>query len=189
MKTRIKDFCVVLCLIILPSFSVFSEESRVEDPAANTESAKQRISQGQPSPQAAPPRPISSQPEQPVRDVFQSGITPAETQVAPSGQPVEIQTNLEGLSIGARGSRVVINGEVYKEGEDKMGIKILQIRKKEVDILINQSIKRTLSMIPGETRDMPVLPEEASPPATEEGEKADTSITEEQTQNKEPAYA
>ena len=159
----------------------------METPGANnTVPAKQEAPQGQP-PQAVPPQAAPPQPEQPVRNVFQSGIAPVETPVAPSGQPVEIQTNLEGLSMGARGSRAVINGEVYKEGEDKLGIKVLQIRKKEVDILINQSIKRTLSMIPGETRDIPIVPEETAS-ATGEGEKADTPITEGQTQNKEPTY-
>jgi hypothetical protein len=166
----------------LASVSVWAEEPEAKSPVATTEPAGEEAH--------SKPEPPAVKSEPPVRDVFQSELRPFETPLAPSpDQPVEIQTVLEGISIGARGSRAVINGEVYKEGEDKMGIKILQIRKKEVDILINQSIKRTLSMLPGETRDIPVSPEETSPFPSEESGTADTLITEGQTENKEPTYA
>ena len=183
MNIWLKGFCVVLCVSILPSISAWADEPEAEDSPAKAEMAKQE------TPQSPPPQAVSPQPERPVRDPFESGLNPVETPVAPSpDQPVEIQTILEGISISPRGARTVINGEVYKEGEDKKGIKIIQIRKKEVDILINQSIKRTLSMLPGGTRDIPMPAEETSPPVSGEAEEA--ALPEgEQAESEEPTYA
>ena len=183
MNPWIKNLCVVLCIGVLPSFSVLAEEPEAEGPTTSTEPAGPEVPKSPPPP-AAPP-----QPEQPVRDVFQSELRPFETPLAPSrDQPVEIQTILEGISISPRGARTVINGEVYKEGEDKKGIKIIQIRKKEVDILINQSIRRTLSMLPGGTRDIPMPAEETSPPVSGEAEE-DALPEGEQAESEEPIYA
>jgi len=85
--------------------------------------------------------------EQEVRNVFTPTIAPP-TRVQPTqeGEQAVIQANLEGISIGARGSFAVINGQVYDLGEEKGGIKVTQIRKREVDILIN-NIPSTLYMI------------------------------------------
>lgn len=44
---------------------------------------------------------------------------------------------LEGIGMGPTGSYAVINGEVYREGEQKGGILVSKIRKKEVDIVTN----------------------------------------------------
>ena len=205
MNIWLKGFCVVLCVSILPSISAWADEPEAEDSPAKAEMAKQEthskpaasstapsLGNGEPKanlPQSAPAQAIPPQPERPVRDPFESGLNPVETPVAPSpDQPVEIQTILEGISISPRGARTVINGEVYKEGEDKKGIKIIQIRKKEVDILINQSIRRTLSMLPGGTRDIPMPAEETSPPVSGEAEEA--ALPEgEQAESKEPTYA
>ena len=186
MNTWTKSFCMILSLSMLSFFALWAEEPEMKTPPVEAEQPKQTTPQPAVPAGEAPSQPPAPPSNVPVRDVFQSGVAPAATPVAASGEPVEIQTNLEGLSIGAKGSRAVINGEVYKEGEDKLGIKVLQIRKKEVDILINQAVKRTLSMIPGETRDIPMAPEETSAPALEEGQKADTPITEGQPENKEP---
>jgi hypothetical protein len=188
MNTWIRIFCLVWCLGLSPSFSLWAEAPDAQTSETNTEAAKPEVSKEQ-SPQAEPTQPPAAPPEKPVRDVFQSELRPLETQTSASpDQPVEIQTNLEGLSMAARGSRAVINGEVYKEGEEKLGIKVLEIRKKEVDILINQSIQRTLSMLPGETKDVPFSPEEPSLNPLGEDETADTLPNEGQIESEAPAY-
>lgn len=176
---------MVLCASMFLSFHVFAQLPQLEGSASPESSAKGETSEKQP-PLSASSQPVLSEP--PVRDVFQSELRPLETPaVATPDQPVEIQTNLEGLSMSARGSRAIINGEVYKEGEEKLGIKVLQIRKKEVDILINQAIKRTLSMLPKETRDVPYASEKTNL-SSEEGGEADTSINEGQAQDEKPVY-
>ena len=185
MNTWIKGFYMVLCLSVLLSVHVWADEPL---PATDQPSTPQN-GPAPPQPPAPVQPPAPTQPNEPVRNVFESGLAPvASPTAASSDQPVEIQTNLEGLSIGARGSRAVINGEVYKEGEEKLGIKVLQVRKKEVDILINQAVKRTLSMLPGETRDIPMTPEESANPSLEEGKGADTVTVKDEAQNKEPVY-
>ena len=172
-------------MIFLSSFAAWADEpAPAEEPVAASPAAESQVPDTPVSSEAAP------KPDEAVRNVFDSGLAPVQAPVgASTDRPVEIQTNLEGISISARGARAVINGEVYKEGEEKAGIKVLAIRKKEVDILINQAIKRVLSMLPGETREEPISPENTSPPALGEGEIADTSTIEGQPENKEPTYA
>ncbi len=78
------------------------------------------------------------------RNPFDSGWdveTPRETVRGPSA-PANLK--LEGIGIGPSGSFAVINGEIYEEGEEKGGIIVSQIKKKEVDIITN-GIKMTLS--------------------------------------------
>ena len=154
MKRWVASGFILLWLSVLPGICLSADDRSVPPPNQNN----QLPPGAQPPITEAPP----PQPQGPVRDVFQGQLTPLQTPTGSPDQPVEIQTNLEGITIGVKGSRVVINGLVYKEGEEKMGIKILQIRKKEVDILINQAIKRRLSMLPGETKDLPLSPEESA---------------------------
>jgi len=49
----------------------------------------------------------------------------------------------------------IINDEVYQEGEEIAGIKVLQIKKREVDILIG-GVKQTLDIFPTESAAKPV---------------------------------
>ena len=86
--------------------------------------------------------------ESKVRDPFQTNVS--QPPVSPHPQ-VNEAANLEGISIGSAGAFTVINGEVYHEGESKSGIKVTKIRKKEVDIVIND-VSQTLQMIPGKKR-------------------------------------
>ena len=86
--------------------------------------------------------------ENKARDPFQTNISQPPVNARPQINEVgEIIAKLEGISIGSNGSFAVINGQVYREGESKNGIKIAKIRKKEVDILIN-GISETLQMVP-----------------------------------------
>ena len=94
-----------------------------------------------------------AQQEQPVqeevaRDVFESNITALDVPVS-TAQPVAINVHFEGISIGPAGAAALINGIVYHKGEQKAGIKVIQIRKREVDILIN-GVPRTLRTTPGQ---------------------------------------
>ena len=84
--------------------------------------------------------------EKQVRDVFAPNIARPVPSASQGPAPQTITANLEGISIGAKGSFAVINGSVYYEGEEKSGIKVTQIRKREADILIN-NIPTTLYMI------------------------------------------
>jgi hypothetical protein len=179
MKAWMKTLYLIWGFSVLFSFNLWADE----EPASHQESP---VQQEKPLERLPQPETPTVKNEPPVRDVFQSELRPIETPVGvASGQPVEIQTNLEGLSMGMRGSRAVINGTVYKAGEEKLGIKVLEVRKKEVDILINQAIQRTLSMLPGETRDVPYAPE-GTITSPGEGGEADTLTDEGQSQ--EPVY-
>ena len=86
-----------------------------------------------------------------VRDPFQATVS------APKAPPrssvreqVRVNANLEGISIGQKGAFAVISGEVFHEEEEKKGVKVIKIRKKEVDIVMN-GVSQTLRSIPLET--------------------------------------
>ena len=87
-----------------------------------------------------------------VRDVFKTSVpTPQAEGPTHSGQVPVIQASLQGIGMGPQGAYAVISGQVYHEGEDKQGIKIAKIRKKEVDIVVN-GVPNTLRMIPVQPR-------------------------------------
>lgn len=85
--------------------------------------------------------------EEEVRDVFQSTIQAPEMPTAIVEQVVNAR--LEGISIGSKGAFAIINGQLYREGEEKQGIKVTKIRKREVDIIVN-GIASTLRMVVGQ---------------------------------------
>jgi hypothetical protein len=85
-----------------------------------------------------------------VRDVFKSNISPPDPSGPVSaGQPVAIQADLQGISIGSKGAFAIINSQLYREGEEKQGIKVTKIRKREVDIIVN-GMASTLRMVVGQ---------------------------------------
>ena len=74
-----------------------------------------------------------------ARDPFQNSLA-AQNPISTSTTSVaSVTAQLQGLSMGPQGSFAVINGEVYREEEEKAGIKVVKIRKKEVDILMNSA--------------------------------------------------
>ena len=58
----------------------------------------------------------------------------------------EVSARLDGVGLGPGKAFAVINGKIYREGEEKEGIQVTHIRKKEVDILINGT-PETLQLI------------------------------------------
>jgi hypothetical protein len=85
------------------------------------------------------------------RDPFKSKLpVVAAKPIQTAGPSRPVMANLEGLSIGPKGSTAIIGGEVYKEGEEKKGIKVVKIRRQEADIIINGMPNTLRMMIPGE---------------------------------------
>ena len=83
-----------------------------------------------------------------VRDPFKPKVSYGQPAAQPGAASQQtITANLEGISISSKGAFAVISGELYEKGEEKLGIKVVQIRKREVDILIN-GVFTTLSMLP-----------------------------------------
>ncbi len=83
-----------------------------------------------------------------VRDPFE--VAP-ETEAAVSA-PVaaagpEIKVELQGIGFGSKDAYAVIGGDVYYIGDEKNGIKLLEVRRREVDILANGG-KMTVPLFP-----------------------------------------
>ena len=57
--------------------------------------------------------------------------------VQPTGeiQTVHPELDLQGIGIGPDKAYAIINGEVFSQGEERDGLKIVKINKKDVDIL------------------------------------------------------
>ena len=84
-----------------------------------------------------------------MRDPFQASVSaPRASSSVSIAQPARMGTvTLEGISIGPKGAFAVISGEVYLEGEEKNGVKVVKIHKKKVDIL-NNGIPEALRIVP-----------------------------------------
>lgn len=61
----------------------------------------------------------------------------------------EVPVLLQGLGFGKEESFAVLNSNVYYVGEEKEGIKLLEVRKGEADILVNGN-PRTIKLLPEE---------------------------------------
>lgn len=91
--------------------------------------------------------------QQEIRDPFDA--PPAEgapVSTAPAtGAPAlpDIKVELQGVGYGNRDAYAIINGEVLYEGDDKNGIKLLEVRRGEVDILMGGG-KVTVPLFPGD---------------------------------------
>ena len=84
--------------------------------------------------------------QQEVRDPF--AVAPeAETPLAPGMVGPEIAVTLQGMGFGSKEAYAVIGGEVVYEGDEKKGIKLLEVRRHEVDILLNGG-KVTIPLFP-----------------------------------------
>lgn len=84
--------------------------------------------------------------QQEVRDPFASSI-PAEKPAAPVvAAPVVSNIKLQGIGVGSEDAYAVMNGDVFFEGEEKNGIKLVSVRKREVDIETG-GLPQTLSML------------------------------------------
>lgn len=117
--------------------------------------------------------------EEPKRDIFKSNIPrPVAGAQQTAGQAIAV--NLQGISIGAKNSFAVVNGLVLHEGEEKSGIKVVKIRRREVDIEIS-GVPRTLEMVvhegmsgKGPKPETPASAETLEEPVQEESSKIDS---------------
>ena len=91
--------------------------------------------------------------QQEVRDPFAMAPLPPVVET-PKPAPVakaalEIKANLQGIGFGSKDAYAVIGGDIFYVGDTKKGIKLLEVRRREVDINENGE-KVTLSLFPGE---------------------------------------
>lgn len=84
-----------------------------------------------------------------VEDIFAPSIRPRVSLVPPQSGEKQMSARLDGIGLGAGRAFAVVNGRVYQEGEEKEGIRVTKIRKREADILINGRAE-TLELIPAE---------------------------------------
>ena len=76
--------------------------------------------------------------QQEVRDPFAmapEAPAPASEDVSPAVS--EIKVELQGIGSGSNGDYAVIGDEIFYKGVEKKGIKLLEVRRGEVDILVN----------------------------------------------------
>ena len=72
--------------------------------------------------------------QQEVRDPFASGSNVAAS--VPQAGPA-ITVELQGIGFGSKDAYAVIGGEVFFTGEEKNGIKLVEVRRGEADIIVN----------------------------------------------------
>ena len=114
-----------------------SEQTSIAKPLLSPESKEKTAVPNQPADQLDQ-----------IRDPFESNLPTAPI-------PVEVKSEkrvksassavLEGVSMSNKGAKAIINGEIYSKNEEKNGIIVTQIRKNEVDIIIN-GVSETLRL-------------------------------------------
>ena len=113
-----------------------------------------------------------------VPDPFEPKVRYAQPGVGPAVQQQAVSANLQGISINPKGAFAIISGELYEQGEEKLGIKVVQIRKREVDILVNGA-PSTLSMLPEDmTRRRDVPKEETKEESADETQPREEDASE-----------
>lgn len=84
-----------------------------------------------------------------VRDPFANSAPPEGEApvgpVAPAGPAITVE--LQGMGFGSKDAYAVIGGNVYYKGDEKNGIKLLEVRRREVDVLVNGG-KVTVPLFP-----------------------------------------
>lgn len=86
---------------------------------------------------------------QDVRDPFSMAELPEVSTVAPEAPRPEIVADLQGIGFGSKEAYAVIGGDVFYKGDEKKGIKLLEVRRREVDILVNGG-RITVPLFPGD---------------------------------------
>ena len=87
--------------------------------------------------------------QQQVQDPFARRFAPAPPKAQEQVRAAEVVAVLQGIGLGAKGAYAVIGDSVYYKGEEKNGIKLLELRRGEVDIFVNGATA-TLPLFPGE---------------------------------------
>lgn len=87
--------------------------------------------------------------QQEIRDPFGVPVTaPVNVPVVSADIP-QIKAELQGIGFGSKDAYAVIGGDIFYIGEEKRGMKLLEVRRHEVDILINGG-KVKLLLFPGD---------------------------------------
>jgi len=68
-----------------------------------------------------------------VRDPFAESQAPIETAVVDPGSMGELQ----GIGFGSKDAYAVMGGEIFFNGDEKNGIKLVEVRRREVDVIMN----------------------------------------------------
>lgn len=87
--------------------------------------------------------------QQEVRDPFSMAQGPEAPIMAPEAPRPEIVVDLQGIGFGSKDAYAVIGGDVFYKGDEKKGIKLLEVRRHEVDILVNGG-RITVPLFPGD---------------------------------------
>ena len=77
--------------------------------------------------------------QQEVRDPFVTVLDATEsTNISVAAvQPATIKVELQGIGLGGKNAYAIIGGEVFFSGDEKNGIKLVEVRRQEVDIIVN----------------------------------------------------
>lgn len=92
-----------------------------------------------------------------IQNAQQEITDPFAKRFAPPPPPVQAQekaapaivSTLQGIGLGGAEAYAVIGDSVYYKGEEKNGIKLLEVRRGEVDIFVNGAMM-TLPLFPGD---------------------------------------
>ncbi len=94
-----------------------------------------------------------------VRDPFALAPETGAVTIAPEAKAApEIKVELQGIGFGSQDAYAVIGGDVFYKGDEKKGIKLLEVRRREVDIVVNGG-KVTIPLFQG--RDLQMARERA----------------------------
>ena len=85
--------------------------------------------------------------QQEVRDPFAVDPEAEAPAIASVAAGSELAVVLQGIGFGSKDAYAVIGGEVFYTGDEKKGIKLLEVRKREVDILVSGG-KVTVPLFP-----------------------------------------
>jgi len=151
MPKRNRYFLGLFLAVLWPSVLMLCAEEPV--PAPDATSSQNSVS---PAPEAATPGIDNAvqMAQQEVRDPF-AAAQPPEV-VAPAGgaagtseeaaTPIPV---LQGIGFGSKDAYAVFDGEVFYNGDEKKGVKLFEVRRREVDILVNGG-KMTVPLFKGE---------------------------------------
>jgi len=84
-----------------------------------------------------------------IRDPFEVLFSQSASQEISGNLPnaPEVKIELQGIGFGSKDAYAVINGNIFRVGEEKDGIKLLEVRRHEVDILVD-GVATALALFP-----------------------------------------
>ena len=84
-----------------------------------------------------------------VRDPFAIALPPEMEvpKIAQASAGSQVKVELQGIGFGSKDAYAIIGGEIFYKGDEKGGIKLLEVRRREVDIQVNGG-KVTVPLFP-----------------------------------------